>query len=681
MRWIVRALLTLLILVAVLIGGLMLLPADRIAGLASDKLREATGREVSFEGRLAPSIWPQIGVSTGPVKLSNADWSKGGPMLTAEGLSVGVDLAALVGGDLKVRRLELTRPQILLEQAADGRANWDFTAPKAAPKTGGGQSGSNSTASKAPAAAQPFTIDKAVVSDATVRFVDHATGTTTRLDGLEAAFSLPDYAGAGTLSLSGQVNGQTFDADVTLKEFAKTLAGQVSPLSTKVTVGSSRVAFDGRAGTAPLAADGALDADVSDLGALFAALGQPAPELPPGVGKTIAVKGALTYAPAGSVHLRDAVMTLDQNRLSGAADLTLDGKPRLTGQFTAGALDLRAFTGETGKSGGKSGGGGGGKGKGGAKDSGGWSTDPIDVSALAALDAEVGIVADSVDLGSAKLGKTRILAKLTDRRLVLTLNEVRAYDGLITGTFVVNGRGGLSVGGDLNVSGLAAQTLLADLAGYDRLLGRGDMTFKFLGVGNSMDAIMNSLSGSGTLALGKGEIRGLDLAGMLRRLDTSYVGKGSKTIFDKIGGSFTIKDGVLRNEDLDFLAPLLTAGGLGKIGIGDQTLNYRVTPVALPGGEDKKGFKVPLIITGTWANPKFNLDLKAIAEQELNLKERQKELEDRAKAEAKKLRENAKAEAAKKLGVKAEDKQSLEDAAKKNLEKKAKKQLKKLFGD
>ena len=75
---------------------------------------------------------------------------------------------------------------------------------------------------------------------------------------------------------------------------------------------------------------------------------------------------------------------------------------------------------------------------------------------------------------------------------------------------------------------------MADLAGYERLVGTGDLRLKFLGSGASVDAIMQGLEGSGSLAVGRGEILGLDIGGMLRTLDPGYVGEGAKTIFDTL---------------------------------------------------------------------------------------------------------------------------------------------------
>jgi AsmA protein len=207
---------------------------------------------------------------------------------------------------------------------------------------------------------------------------------------------------------------------------------------------------------------------------------------------------------------------------------------------------------------------------------------------------------------------------------------------------------------------------LRDLGGYERLVGTGDMSVKFLGVGNSLDAIMNSLSGSGNLRFGKGEILGLDIAGMLRTLDASYVGAGQKTIFEAITASFTIDKGVLRNDDLAFKAPYVTATGAGSVGIGARVLDYRLRPTALAAVDGTGGVMVPLLITGPWAAPKFRLDLEGIAKE--RLQDEAKKLEERARAEAKAAEARARAQleqkAQEELGIVRQEGESLEDAAK-----------------
>jgi AsmA protein len=296
----------------------------------------------------------------------------------------------------------------------------------------------------------------------------------------------------------------------------------------------------------------------------------------------------------------------------------------------------------------------------------GWPEDVIDVSALAAMDAEIAFGAPSIDMGVLTLGPTRALITVERARAVIDIREMQAYEGRISGDFVVNGRGGLSVGGRLALAGLQTQPLFTDLAGWDRLVSTGDVELEFLGVGDSIAAIMASLEGQGALELGKGELRGLDIAGMLRTLDPGFVGEGQKTIFDGLAGTFAITEGVLSNTDLKLVAPYVTASGTGELDLGERRLNYRLRPTALAAEDGTGGVMVPLLITGTWAEPRFRLDLESIAREKM---------EAEAKAAAARLEEEAKAaEAAAKseleqrlreeLGVEVAPEQSLGDAAK-----------------
>ena len=218
----------------------------------------------------------------------------------------------------------------------------------------------------------------------------------------------------------------------------------------------------------------------------------------------------------------------------------------------------------------------------------GWPEGEIDVSALGVMDAEIALAAPSIDLGVLKLGQTRALITIDRARAVVDIREMQAYGGQIAGDFVANGRGGLSVGGRLKLAGLKTEPLLTDLAGWDRLVSTGDFELEFLGVGNSVDAIMKGLKGQGALELGKGELRGLDIAGMLKNLDPAYVGEGQKTIFEGLAGTFTIAGGVLTNSDLKLVAPYITASGSGDIGLGERVLDYRLRPTALA-AEDGTG--------------------------------------------------------------------------------------------
>lgn len=676
MRLLLRFILVLFVLVVVVIGALLFMPGDKIAQFAEAQFESATGRAITIGGDVRTSIYPLLGVRTGVISIANAKWSDAGPMLQAEGMSIGVDLVALFSGEVKIKKIEVIAPQILLEVAKDGRANWDMAA------AGGTGAVAGPDAGGIPA----FSLGRGMIRDARLTFVDHASGEKISLSDMDAELRLPKFSGRGDMTLSARMNGQAISLTANVAGFDKFLSGAVGKLTTTVQIGGSKIDFDGKAGISPLSAKGKLKADLADMAALFGVIGMAAPDLPKGMGRTAMITGGVTYTAKGTAHLRNGLIKLDHNVFSGGADLFLDGeRPRLKANISSDTLDfsvLAASVDDSGQS---------------VEVSGGWPKDVIDVSALSAVDADISLTANSINLGTVQLGLSSVNAKLDRSRVVFTLNKVETYKGTIKGEFVVNGRGGLSVGGNLVASGLAMTPLLRDLADYERLVGVGDMQLKFLGVGNTLDAIMHSLSGNGSFSLGQGEILGLDLGGMLRNLDASYRGEGQKTVFNSIGAKFTIKDGVLHNDDLSFIAPLAKALGAGDIGIGAQTLNYRINPVALAAADGTGGISVPVLITGTWANPKFRPDLQALIDQ--NLAEEKAALEakiaaekaaakarlaaKKAELEARLAAEKAKAlqRAQEVLDVEIEEGETLEDAAKRKLENEIKRGLLDLLGD
>ena len=633
MRWITRVAMAVVVFALILVGAVFLIPAEKVAALAAREFSSITGRELVISGSVRPSFYPVLGVKTGPVSVANADWSAEGPLLQAASMEIAVDMTALMAGNVRITGLQVTDPVIVLERNEAGLGNWDFRAVS----NGGGTAGPDT-----PGQGTPFTLDKASISGGSLRYIDHAAGTTVKMDRIEVNARVPDFNGAATVSGSARTGGQDVALSATIAQFAPFIAGRLVPVTISAQAGAADLGFDGQMSLAPLAATGALSADLGDMAALFGLAGIKPPGLPQGLGaRSVSVKGDVTLTPEGSAHLRGGAITLDGNVLSGDVDLLTAGdRPKLSAKLVA--VDVVI-------------GGGSAVGVGeAAAATAGWSTDAIDVSGLAAMDAAVALSASSLDLGIAKTGPLKVLVTVDRARAVFDLRTLAVYGGAVTGQFVVNGRKGLSVGGDLQFAGIALQAMISGLTGYDRVTGTGDVAVKFLGVGNSEAALMQGLSGSGTLSLTNGEVAGVDVPGILRTLDTSYAGEGTKTVYDAVTGSFVIAGGVLRNDDLVLAAPGLTATGNGTIGIGARDLNYRLRPTAVVKGGNEGGIAVPLLITGPWAAPKFRLDLETVAKEKLD-------------AEAAKLKVKAEAAVAEKLGLQPLEGESLEDAGRRKL--------------
>lgn len=654
MRILSRLLVIVVVALALAAGALFFLPGERIARIAADQISSMTGRRVEMTGDTTVSFYPVLGISTGTTTIANADWSDAGPMLRTDSLKVGIDPVALIRGDIRITGLEAVKPAIILERARDGRVNWELGVAGVAPS---GQSGEAAEPSSNRLA---LTLDRALITGAAMTYVDHAAGTRTVMKDMDLDLRWPDYEGEATFEAVLRPAGEAVNISGRIEKVGTVIAGGISKLRATVSTRGGSLGFDGRGSTTPQL-DGRLTADLGDTARFLASLGLPQTDLPEGLGQSVDLAAQLTLTEDMRLALRDMVLGLDQNRLTGGLDLFLGGaKPRVTAQLSAGALDLSMLDSGGDTSGGSSGGAGGG-----TAVTEGWSRAPIDASALGLADGEVSLSAESLDLGTFTFGRTRVLATVDRSRAVFAFKELQGYGGGVTGQFVANNRNGLSVGGDLRAQGIDMERLLTDAAGITRFATTGQASLNFLGVGQSVDAIMRSLSGGLTVETGRGVISGFDLDRLMRSGD----GTGGTTVFDRMSASFAIKDGNMTNDDLLMALPLARAEGTGRIGLGAQDIDYLFVPVLLE-GESRKGLAIPVRIRGPWANPRITPDLeKAI---DLNFREEKKELKEDARKEVKKLVE-------KELGVTVEDGQSVEDAIKKKAEEQVMKEIFKLF--
>ncbi|WP_299201476.1 AsmA family protein [uncultured Tateyamaria sp.] len=652
MKWILRLIGFVLVLVLVAVVSLFFLPADRIGVIAADQIRKATGRDVTITG-VSMTLWPVLGVRADGLEVGNADWSNQGPMLTAENAAIGVDLMAYIRDrEIRITNIEATRPTIRLESRADGRASWVFT-----DASGEAQIETETAPTRD---AQPLSIQKLQITDATLVYAAEGSDTLS-YSGVDLFLDWPERLGPATIDATLRPSGTPVEVDATIGEFAGFIAGQVQPVEASIEAGGGLLTLDGRASTAGEVA-GTLGLNLPDTDTFMAALGLPRPGLPAKLGESVEMSTQLTLTADRRLSLRDLRADLMGNMVTGAADISLNGTPTINAQLNAGALDLSSATG------GASEGGSGSSSSSETEVGTGWPTDPIDASGLAGFNGEIALAASSIDLGQFKLGPTRTLLRNDNSRMVFELREVAAYNGTLVGEFVVNNRSGLSVGGNLTARGLGLQPFLRDAADLEMLTGKANAQVKFLGVGSNVDAIMKSLSGNGSFNVAGGTIEGLDLDGLLK----FGRGNGRTTVFQDMSASFRMEGGNLLNDDLLVVLRSFEARGAGRVGLGQQDIDYLFTPTALK-GDDGPDLAIPVRIRGPWADPSILPDLDSAID--LKLDERLEAEKDKIEARAK---EKVREKVTKELGV-TDEGQDLEGAAKRKLEDEVKKGLRSLF--
>jgi AsmA protein len=259
----------------------------------------------------------------------------------------------------------------------------------------------------------------------------------------------------------------------------------------------------------------------------------------------------------------------------------------------------------------------------------------IDLSALKALNANGSLRIGKLNYGKTKVSNVRIDLKADDGVATLSPLSANLYNGAMKGSLRLDARATPDIEFKQTMTSVSIGPLLQDTINNDMLSGTGTLNVDINTKGNTVNTFKKSLSGTSSLALADGAIKGIDIAGQIRGIKNKVnMLKGEaaetasdetkKTDFSELTASFTIKDGIAHNEDLSMKAPVLRLAkgdSRGDINIGAETINYTATPTIVKsikgqGGEnldELAGITIPLKISGTFTNPKFGLDTKAIA--------------------------------------------------------------------
>jgi AsmA protein len=588
MKLIVRSIFLIIFVALLSVVALALLPGGRIAEVAERQFEAATGRSLEIRGKISPTLFPVLGVRIGDVSVANADWAGTDPMFEAEGVSLGVHLRPLLSGRVEIDEIRLEAPLVRMAVSEDGRANWEVSPTS---------NSSQQTERELP----PISISAVKVQGATIAFDDREAGINYGLEDTDFELKLSDDG--VSLWLAGALSGAPIRARGEIEDPAALLGGDVSSFTFNGEIAKSAVALDGSLDLSPLSVRSSVLFEGGDPDQLLRRFAGVSLDLPSALLNDPKFSGTVTYAEDGVVYLRNGYLRAGPNEVALDADLR-SGKPRprLSARMSSGRLDLSELASGPAKPANKN-------------SAPGWPRKRIDVSSLGLLDAEIRLDVAGLSLGQFDVGRLAATINIDRSRMVSKIHELNVYGGRVDGTAVVNGRNGLSLGGDLRATGLALRPLLIDLAEQDRLSAPADLKIKYLAVGNTVHDLMQSLSGDGRFKVGSGELRGIDLPQLRTALGFGERTPGARTVFEGVGGSFTVDAGVLRNSDMSFASPIVDGTGAGTVDIGRRFVDYRLVPVVSKRAGE---ITVPLDIAGPWSDITIRPNVASLVGQNLD---------------------------------------------------------------
>lgn len=644
-RWVMKKLLIgIAVLVVVAIVAVIVVPGVVPVDVVRERLvqhvRDATGRELSISGKLSVSVLPRLEVEIGDVALGNAPWAKEPQMITLSKILVGLKILPLLSGEVAISRFVLVEPVIHLEVDKKGRRNWVFrpagkVEAKAAPGEAPAAKAEEGAGRSAGPAVESLRLGDVRLVNGTVTYFDAASGQNQKISAVNVRVSLPDLD--SPLNVDGDLswNGQTVDIGIDVQNPRQLLSGEETAASVKLSAKPLSLTYQGRIASAPaVRATGDVALKVPSVRELAEWTGQPIELGGSGLGP-FSVTGRLNLK-GSKLSLVEAQIALD--RMQGNGNLSVDtGKerPLIGGKLQIDTVDLNPYLGgapsapaagaEGAPRGEQKGEPSRAKATGPAK---GWSDEPLDFSALKAADVDFDLAVGGIRARNLKIGPSALRLVLTNGVLTADLTRMELYGGAGRGRLVLNGRGKVpAIEKSFSFEGVQARPLLADSAGIDWLEGtaRADVALK--AVGRSERAMVAASNGKGAIKLTSGAIHGVNFAAMVRNVETAFLdaqaGKAQETDFAEVSATFTIRNGILTNNDLKLLNPLLRLSGAGTVDLRQRTVDYRVVPKLVgtlkgQGGETaKSGITVPVIISGEWDNLSFRPDLAGIATEML----------------------------------------------------------------
>ncbi len=572
----------------------------------------ALGRDVSVDGDVSVRIFPRIQARANTVTIANPPGFSDRPFAAVEELRAGLAILPLLSRRVDVSEFVLVRPTISLEVRRDGANNWTLTP-------------ASSEADPAPAPSGPFrrapgqaisgaSLGDVRLVDASATFTDAASGARHDIADLDAVISLAAIDKPLSARADFVLDAVATSASVQLKNPKGFLEGAETPFSASVSNALVELTIDGVFDESPdLAFTGRVKLASPDMRALAAATGA---DLPPGEAWNTFSASGLAVASPSAVRFEDAKVALDDISGTGRFGINLAAaRPKITGNLTLGDVDVTPYMPpSTTQAGAKE-----------ARET-GWSTDPIDLTALKLADADLALVVNSLTVDALSFDRSAIAVDLTNGRLEAKLTELNAYGGAGKATAVVNARAGApSFSLNAELDGLQAQPLLRDAAQFSRLTGVGRTFLDVSASGTSQAEIMRSLSGTGDFQFADGALTGVNLGAAARGIEQALKGELSREVFatnastdfSELIGAFTIANGIATLQDFDVKSPFLRVAGSGALNLAEQSLAVSLAPSLVgdavgQGGQALSGVTLPIKIEGAWNAVKIGVDQAAL---------------------------------------------------------------------
>lgn len=613
----------------------MLIPASVYEEQIEKRASETLGRQVTIEGAPAITVFPTRAKVQG-LMVANAEGFDAPHLVAVDEADIGVKLIPLLSGRVEITQFILREPDIRL-QANDRGSNWALGG--AGDTTDTPDRDSDQDNSQTQKSINELSLGDVQIIDGQITYQgsDGKTWEASNADLKISLDSLDNTLGVdGTMDVQGQPSVVTFDF-TTPRSYIET--GRAN-MVLDMTVGDNQVDL-GIALTDELTFDGNLDVDFPALRALFSLVGA---DLGTEKGfERLKLDGPVEGNSSRIAFGKDTKLEFD--KISGSGEITIDvsgARPSITGTVNLGTLNLLPYLPAknqnlTASRSGE------------ANSFPEWSDEVMDFSALRSVDLGMTISTGEIVTPITTVGASDLT--LTAKAGDVTANVTRTslYGGAGSGTITLNAQGTPRIGVDFDLKKVDAGFAAQELAGITRLEGTGNVNITNLTArGQSQSELVRSLNGSIELDLDDGAIKGVNLGKIgraaLQTYDTltsenggfsgvnlpSLVGSFNDVVTQARGpaeetdfSSFLVKlnaaNGVVTSEAMEIEGPYYRVTGNARVNLPQQNMQMTLLPAVEAEGSDvRRELPLPVLVSGTFNNPKVGVEWQSLARNVAN---------------------------------------------------------------
>ncbi len=621
LKWIVLVVGALIVLViAALVIIQNFVDVQRFKPEIEKRVSEATGRPFTINGDLDLSLFPWAGVAFSDLHLGNPKGFESKDLLQIRAFEVRVKLLPLISKDIQVSRFVVEGLRVVLEKTKDGRGNWEGLV-KGTGEVAPAEKG------KAPSEGLPIkalAVGEFAVRDASLLWVDHSKGERKEVSDVTLELTDVSFDKVIRLALSAKLDNKPISLQGKIGPVGSDPGKGIVPLDLVIkALGEVEITIKGNL-TDPAALpkyDLLLAIKPFSPKKLLGALNKDMVirTADPDVLNSLAMS-AKVQGDQKSVNLSDGLIILDDSKMILSSSVGDFAGPKASFDLNLDRIDVDRYLPPAAEE----------------KPADAQTPQAVpavppkpDYSALRKMVLDGKISIGELKVKGAKVQE--VLLKISGRGGLFNLDplSLKLYQGDLRTTGTLDVRQDSPVSRlTLTAKEISVQPLLKDVLQKDFLAGTAKAVMSLEVKGDEPQAIKQNLNGKGELVFKDGAIVGIDLAGMVRNVNSAFgmekkPAEKPRTDFSELNAPFSLTNGVFDTPGTTLASPLLRFLATGKADLVQETLDFRVEPklvktiVGQGDTEQRAGIMVPVIVEGTFAKPTFRPDLEGMLKKGL----------------------------------------------------------------